>query len=260
MRGDLQAVGKISKLYNFLPQKNDDDTRELVYIGMGKDQKKFSEIGINPYQNFSKTGVMVLRIVFMAKAFFSNFLFRIILKKILGRLALRSVIDLASIPVYASWNAYASSVVIRKADMRMLAIKQMKKTGEYFLIKYKSHNDFCNLLYDTFEYIAITKKSFYPSDLIFAKHFLNIFNIEIINEHKLSDNYFEKVKSLPQDIKIAIGQILILGFLLDGRIGRFEIDIINKLIKHNIIYYTPEQIKQWTKEYRTGKGFDKMFI
>jgi hypothetical protein len=114
-------------------------------------------------------------------------------------------------------------------------------------------------LYDTFEYIAITKKSFYPSDLIFAKHFLNIFEIQISNEHKLSQNYFEKVNSLPNDIKIAIGQILVLGFLLDGRIGKFEVGIINKLAKDKIIPYTLEEIKSWTKEYKTGKGFDKMF-
>jgi hypothetical protein len=259
MRGDLKAVSKISRFYGFRPEKNDIDTRELVAIGMGKDQKKFTEIGINPYQKFSKTGIMVLRVVFMAKAFFSNFIFRILLKKILGRLALRSIIDLASIPIYAAWNAWASAVVARKADMRMMAVKQMKKTGEYFFNKYKDHKEFCSLLYDTFEYIAITKKSFYPSDLIFAKHFLNIFDIQISHEHKLSENYFEKVTALPNDIKIAIGQILVLGFLLDGRIGKFEVGIINKLSKTEIIPYTLEEIKHWTKDYKTGKGFDKMF-
>jgi hypothetical protein len=259
MRGDLKAVSRISKLYGFTAKPDHSDTQELVAIGMGKDKKKFIEIGINPYQNFSKTGITLIRLIFMAKAFFSNFLFRIILKKILGRLALRSVIDLASIPIYAAWNAYGSSVVARKADMRMLAVKQMKRTGEYFFKKYKDNQEFKSLLYDTFEYIAITKKSFYPSDLIFAKHFLNIFNIEISNEHRLSEHYLEKVKALPQDLRVAIGQILILGFLLDGRIGKFEAGIINKLKSNNIIFYNPEEIKQWTKEYKEGRGFDKMF-
>lgn len=259
MKGDLKAVSNIASVYGYQPDKENIETQELVYIGMGKDQRKFIEIGINPYQNFSKTSVLFLRALFLIKALLSNFIFRILLKRVFGRLAIRAVIDLAGIPVYALWNAYASTIVVRKADMRMKALNQMNKTGNRFLEKYKTKDEFIGLLYDTFEYIAITKKSFYPTDLIYAKHFLNIFGIKIIDEHKLSENYFEKVKTLPEDIKSAIGQLLILGFLLDGKIGGFEVKIINKLINNNIIPYTIDQIKKWTKDYTIGKGFDEMF-
>lgn len=259
MKGDLKAVSKIASVYGYKPDKDNIETQELVYIGLGKDQKKFGEVGINPYQNFSKTSVLFLRALFLIKALLSNFVFRIIIKRVLGRLAIRAVIDLAGIPVYALWNAYASTIVVRKADMRMQALNQMNKTGKRFLEKYKNNDKFIGLLYDTFEYIAITKKSFYPTDLIYAKHFLDIFGIEIKDEHKLSENYFEKVKKLPEDIKLAIGQLLVLGFLLDGKIGRFEVRIINKLIKNDIIPYNLDQIKKWTKDYTLGKGFDEMF-
>ena len=259
MKGDLKAVGKISTVYGFKPKEENIETLELVYIGLGKDQRKFTEVGINPYQNFSKTGILFLRALFLIKALLSNFIFRIILKRVLGRLAIRAVIDLAGIPVYALWNAFASSIIVRKADMRMQAINQMGKTGNYFLNKYKENKTFRDLLYDTFEYIAITKRSFHPTDLIYAKYFLNIFGIKIKNEHRLSENYFEKVKNLPEDIKLAIGQLLILGFLLDGKIGGFEIRILKKLQLNYIIPYSIEEIKKWTKDYTLGIGFDKMF-
>ena len=232
---------------------------ELVSIGLGKDQKRFTEVGINPYQNFSKTGVLFLRVLFIIKAMLSSFVFKIVIKKVLGRLAIRAVVDLAGIPIYAVWNAYASSIVIRKTDMRMKAMKQMNKTGKHFHDKYKDKKEFTELLYDTFEYIALTKKSFYPTDYIFAKHFFSIFNIKIKEEHKLSENYFKKIKLLPNDIKLAIGQILILGFLLDGKIGSFEISIIKELNSDNIIPYSLEHIKIWTKQYKLGNGFDEMF-
>ena len=259
MKGDLKAVSKIASVYGYQPDKENIETQELVYIGLGKDQKKFTEVGINPYQNFSKTSVLFLRAFFLIKALLSNFVFRIVLKRVLGRLAIRAVIDLAGIPIYALWNAYASAIVVRKADMRMQALKQMNKTGKRFLNKYKDNDVFTGLLYDTFEYIAITKKSFYPTDLIYAKHFLNIFEIAIKDEHKLSENYFKKVKSLPEDIKLAVGQLLVLGFLLDGKIGGLEIRILNKLIQYDIIPYEINQIKKWTKNYTLGNGFDEMF-
>jgi hypothetical protein len=259
MKGDLEAVNKISSVYQYKPKKGDIDTIELVNIGLGKDQRKFNEIGINPYQNLPKFSLLFLRGIFMLKAFLSNFVFRIILKRVLGRIAVRAVIDLAGIPIYALWNAWASSTVIRKADMRMQALNQMNKTGKHFYSMYNENKTFKNLLYDTFGYIALTKKSFHPTDMIFAKHFLNLFNIDIKDEHILRENFLEEIKTLNDDMKLAIGQLLILGFLLDGKIGKFEERLIKKLQKEKIIPYSLHQIKNWTKEYRVGKGFDEMF-
>ena len=64
---------------------------------------------------------------------------------------------------------------------------------------------------------------------------------------------------MPEDLKLAIGQLLVLGFLLDGKIGAFEVKIINKLIDNNIIPYSVKEIKNWTKKYKLGKGFEEMF-
>ena len=259
MKGDLKSTSNLAALYGFNPEEKDTETEELVNIALNKDRKKYTEVGINPYQNFSKPGLLLVRLMYLAKAFLSNFVFKIIIKRVIGRLAIREVVDMAGIPIYAFWNAWASAQIIRKTDMRMKASKMIYQTAEHFITKYKNNSNFKTLLYDTFEYIAVTKKSFYPSDLIFAKHFLKTFDIKIVEEHKLSENYFEKVKSLPEDLKLAIGQLLVLGFLLDGKIGAFEVKIINKLIDNNIIPYSVKEIKNWTKKYKLGKGFEEMF-
>ncbi|MCD6556329.1 MAG: hypothetical protein J7K64_03970, partial [Bacteroidales bacterium] len=259
MKGDLKSTSKIAALYGFNPDTEDKEIEELVKIALNKDKKKYTEVGINPYQNFSKSGLFLVRIMFLAKAFLSNFVFKIIIKRIIGRLAIREVVDMAGIPIYAFWNAYASAQIIRKTDMRMKASVMIIKLAKHFKTKYENNTDFSKLLYDTFEFIALTKKSFYPSDLIFAKHFLKTFNIKIKDEHRLSEGYFETVKSLPEDIKLGIGQLLVLGFLLDGKIGTFEIKIIKKLKADKIIPYSVEEIKTWTKNYTLGHGFEEMY-
>ena len=75
-------------------------------------------------------------------------------------MAIREVVDMAGIPIYAFWNAWASAQIIRKTDMRMKSSKMISQTAEYFSEKYKDNPQFKELLYDTFEYIALTKKSF----------------------------------------------------------------------------------------------------
>ncbi len=223
IKGDLKATGKIVALYDFNPQKDLAETSELVKIALNKDAKKYTELGINPYQNFSKTSLLFVRLLYTAKAFLSNFVFKIILKRIIGRFAVREVVDMAGIPIYAFWNAFASAQIIRKTQMRMKSSEMIHKTAQYFKRHYANSADFKGILYDTFEFTAITKKSFYPSDFIFAKHFLETFNIKIKKEHSLPDNYFEKIDKLPDDIKIAVGQLLILCFMIDGKIGTFEV-------------------------------------
>jgi len=259
MIGDLKSTSEIAALYGFNPTEKETETKELVKIALNKDRKKYTEVGINPYQNFSKSGLLLIRLMYLVKAFLSNFVFKIIIKRVIGRLAIREVVDMAGIPIYAFWNAYASAQIIRKTDMRMKTSQMILKVSEHFKTKYAENKQFTKLLYDTFEYIALTKKSFYPSDLIFAKHFLKTFNIKIKTEHRLSENYFETVKTLPSDIKLGIGQLLVLGFLLDGKIGTFEIKIIKKLNENEIIPYTIDEIKTWTKNYKNGNGFKEMF-
>ncbi len=261
--GDIKSVGEIASAYGYSPEKDfnnfSDETTELVYIGMGKDRKKVVEVGINPFQNISKTGVALLRLFFMIKAFLSNLVFKFIIKRVLGRLTIRAVIDLAGIPIYAFWNAYASSVVLRKANMRMLARDEMLKTGYRFYKKFADNKQFCNLIYDTLGYVAITKKNFYPSDYIFAKHFLTLFKIKIEKEHILSKNYFETLIACESDVQLAIGQLLAIGFLIDGKIGSLEVRVLKNLKMKNIIPYNIDDIKIWTKQYIKGKGFDAMF-
>lgn len=255
---DLKAVGRVGKVFGFPPEKAlsdfPDEGKELLYIGLGKEHKKFSEVGLNPYQRMSKLGVVLLLIVFRLKAFLSNFVFRMVLKRLLGRLAIRAVTDLAGIPIYAFWNAYASAIVIRKARMRMTADEMMRESGQVIYKKFGNNKEFKSLLYDSLEYIALTKKTYHITDYIFAKKMLKLFGVSIKQEHIISDNYLEKVKKASKETRKGIGKVLLIGFIIDGKIGSFEKRIIKKMQAEGIIRAPLDTIKIWTKNYAEGKG------
>jgi hypothetical protein len=258
---DIRSVGRIAAVYGFQKHSASDtkeETKRLLDIGLGKDTKTYAELGINPLQNSSKTGVYLLFILFRIKAILSKFIFRFILKKIFGRLAVRSLLDMAGIPIYAFWNAYASSIVIRKANMRMYAHNLMMSAGDWFYAKYWQNNDFRNLIYDNLEFIALTKKSFYPTDYLFARYFLDLFDIPPVKEHQLSMNYYDKISKLSPEIQRDISKFLLIGFLADGKLGSLEIRGLKNLQQKGIVPYDIELIKQWAKKYEQGYGFDEM--
>ncbi len=259
---DIRTVGKIAAVYGVPTptgyRSGDEEIQELVSIGLGKNLQKINEIGINPYQNNSRFSVVVIFLLFRLKAILSKFVFKFIIKRTLGRLAVRAVMDMAAVPIYAFWNAYASSIIIRKAHMRMYAHMLMKDTGKWFLERYSENSDFKNLLYDTLTYIAVVKKNFYPSDYLFAKHLLEIFNIEPEKKHEVSDDYLQRVIAKNEIIENAISKLMIIGFLIDGRLGSLEKRIIKKLQDQEVIPYSMEQIKNWTEQYKNGEGFKEL--
>jgi len=259
---DFRSVSRIAAVYDFEPdneQKNKaEETLELVNICLGKDKQKMKEVGINPLQKTSKTSIVLLLILYRAKAFLSRFIVRFIIKKILGRLAVRAVLDMLGIPIYAFWNAFAASEIMRKANMRMHAHKLMYQTGAWFHERFSENSEFKNLVYDTLQYIAIEKKSFYPTDYLFVKHFLQIFEVPIVKEHILSDNYIAKIKSSSNEIKDAMAKFIIIGFLIDGKLGSLEIRALNQLKDEGIVPWKISQIKIWMKEYLLGHGFWEM--
>ena len=259
---DIRAVGKIAAIYGFPPEeaykKYNEELAELVNIGLGKDISDMNNIGINPFQNNSKFSMLALFIIFRMKAILSKFVFKFLLKKVLGKFAFRAVLDLSAVPVYAFWNAYASSIIIRKAHMRMYAHSLMYSTGKWFYERYGQNDIFKSLLYDTLAYIAITKKTFYPSDYLFYKHILELFKIPIEKEHKISGDYIQNVLKENENIENAISKLLIIGFLIDGNFGSFEKKVIKKLISQGIIPYQKQQINDWTDLYKKGQGFDDL--
>lgn len=256
---DIKAVSGVAVLFGFPPDQPfdamDTEGKELIYIGLGKEKKKFSEIGINPFQKMSKAGMFALLLFFRFKAFASNFVFRILVKRILGRFALREVVDLAAVPIYAFWNAYASAVVFRKIKMRMMTDDMMRTSGLLFYQRFSHNGEFKSLIYDSLEYIAITKKTYHATDYIYAKHLLTMFGIPPKAEHQISENYFEKLVAASPDVREGIGQLLIIGFVIDGKIGTLEHRIIHKLQDAGVIDYNFEQIAHSTRLYVSGHGF-----
>ncbi len=257
---DIRAVGKIAAIYGFPSEgaykTHNEELAELVNIGLRKDIKDIKSIGINPFQNLSKTSIFLLLLLFRLKALFSKFIVRLLLKRMLGRLAIRTVVDLSAVPIYAFWNAYAAAILIRKAHMRMYAHNLMYSTGICFHNRYKDNVEFKSLLYDTLSYISITKKTIYPADYLFYKHLLNIFEIPLEKEHRISTNYLEQLAETSEDVRKGICKLIIIGFLIDGKIGNLEKRTIKKLRKKKFLNFSKLQINNLMQKYKSGYGFD----
>ena len=98
---NIQAVRAVSGICGYPDPKDIHfaiKIRALVTIGLEKRIKSQSQIGIDPYYGLSKFQILMFVVLSRIKAFMTNFFFKLLIRRLLGRYAFRLLIDLIGIP------------------------------------------------------------------------------------------------------------------------------------------------------------------
>ena len=94
------------------------------------------------------------------KAALTNFLFKLLVRRVLGRYALRMVMDFAGVPVYAFWNCWAANRVMNETRVRVMAAPVIKDIAKQIYVEQRDNPEFVKELYYILDYIAIVKRKF----------------------------------------------------------------------------------------------------
>jgi hypothetical protein len=227
-------------------------------VGLEKDDKNSFTYGLNPLQGASRWTLIVYLVVSRLKAAISNYVAKIILRRILGRYAIRTLIDMVGIPVYGFWNAYASYTVIQETKVRIMAPNAIKQICQYLHNRYMNSPEFISYIYDTLQYISMSKRKYHHNHFLLAKNILKTFEIPVKEQHNLRENFLVDIKNLTPEIKTGVVQLLILGFIIDGDISTKESLFISNLHKEDVINCDVQQVKEWSKSFINGKGIDSL--
>ena len=231
----------------------------LIAVGLERKQKQLESIGINPYEGLNKVGVIIFQFLLRLKATASNMLFRMIMKRALGRYALRFVLDMLGIPVYAIWNIWGCNRVINEARIRVMAPPLIKRCSDLLYESQKDNQQFKNHIYDTLQLISESKRSFHYNHFLLSITLLNRFEIEVKEEPEYNHGFLKEIPDLNEDTRKGVQQLLVFGMMIDGRISSREKRAINYLIDKEVLQYTEAQILTWSEEYNAGKGIDGFF-
>lgn len=79
-----------------------------------------STLGVDPHREASRAQLVFASIVYKLKISVTNFLFKALLQRALGRFATRFLLAFAAIPINAAWNALVCWAVLREARIRVM--------------------------------------------------------------------------------------------------------------------------------------------
>lgn len=263
---NVHCVHHIAAATGFI-NKNDkvSDEKQAKLLGISTEEKDKSILnyGIDPHQGMSKYQIFVITALFSLKATLSNVLVKIVIRRVLGRYAVREVLDMMGIPVFAFWNAIATRSVLREARVVIMGqnlldniLQKIKTDAE--LKKEIELSDNQTLIYDTLQFIAISKRDFHANHVYLTQHLLEVFQVPLKEKHLLKNDYFARLKSTSLPVQNLCKFIIILGFLLDGSFSLREIQRLQLLNKEGILSENFQEIRQFKNDFLNGKGIESL--
>tara|TARA_B110000285_G_scaffold191467_1_gene219281 strand:- start:73 stop:1188 length:1116 start_codon:yes stop_codon:yes gene_type:complete len=254
---NIAAIKNISQTYGYPNPKDkhyESDVNALVAVGLERKQKGQAALGINPFEGLFKFQVLTYTALNLMKAALTNFLFKLIVRRLLGRYALRIFVDLAGVPIYAFWNSWAANRVMNETRVRVMAAPVIKDLTEEIFETQKENQEFQDELYYILDYIAIVKRTFHYNHYLLSLSILEKFSISIDAEHQYDSEFINRIKNGSKLTQSGFSKLLLFGMLIDGKLSKKEEFLIYKMNKHGYFFYNREQSKVWTKDYFMGRG------
>lgn len=87
-------------------------------------------VGVNPHREVKKWRLVVASLAYKAKVGVTNFVVKLLIRRVASRAALRGLLPLVGIPVTAFWNGVVTWLVLKEARIRALgpsAVEEMVK-------------------------------------------------------------------------------------------------------------------------------------
>lgn len=118
----LRAVRKLSLVAGLRLGHRDNEEAALALARAALELPNPPEpvLGVNPHREASKPQLILASVVYKLKISVTNFLFKALLQRALGRFATRFVLAFAAIPVNALWNGLVCWSVLREARIRVM--------------------------------------------------------------------------------------------------------------------------------------------
>ncbi|PHR34265.1 MAG: hypothetical protein COA38_03970 [Fluviicola sp.] len=259
---NIKAVDGIAKACGCLNPENsnfEEEVNSLIRVGLEKKHKELEKVGINPYEGLSKWGVMAFQILIKMKAAITGFLWKLFISKILGRYALRMVVDILGAPIYAIWNIYSSRKVMNEARVRVMAPPLINNFAIQLETEFKENEEFKSVIFPALQAISISKRSFHYNHFLLATSLLTRFNIEIDTDPSYDPDFLKKVDELSPSVQKAVSKLIVFGILIDGGLSQIEKRSLIRLKKEGVLPYSLEEVKVWSNNYFEGKGLEDFF-
>ena len=256
---NIWCAQQVAVATGFLNHGNRDVSEKrnlLLDIGLEKKDKRVLTYGIDPLLGLNRKWLLLWNLFFILKATLTNLLFRFFVQRFLGRQLVKAAQDFIGIPIFAFWNAYGTYTILREARVVIMGqnlieefLHRVERDG-----RWKSGDR--GMISDTMQFIAVSKRDFHQNHYLLTRNLFELMGMDAREGEWEEGAYLQRLRAaLPEDRRRAVNLIL-LGFILDGRISARERRRIHQLHGMGLIPFDGERMVAFAKDFTEGRGVE----
>ncbi len=216
-------------------------------------------LGIHPYREISRWRVVLATLIYKLKISVTNFLAKMLIRRLMGRAAVRAWLPLVAVPVTAAWNAWVMWRVMRQARLRVMGpfaageyldailpdptplsrktrLHLVQAVGVAVVRKRDMHPNLEALIAQTTERLGVTEPDDEMSDWL---------------------EYLEELQELaPNEQTISI-RLLAVAIVIDGRRGARELMVLREAHRVTGRHFDARALHQLYRGFVRGDAFDE---
>lgn len=185
--------------------------------------------GVNPRGETSKTWLVAMTLLYKAKVGLTNFVFKAVFRRLLGRFGLRYAAALVAVPVVAAWDAIVCWKVLWEARIRVLGPSAAREFAAGLLDPPPALSpEGRRVVVGAVAACVLRKADMHPNLLAFLREIVERVGTPDDEVEHSTDAFLTALSDLPQhEQKVAL-QILCASAALDGRLRRRERDLVTR--------------------------------
>ena len=226
-------------------------------MGLGLERKALgvARYGIDPFQGLHPALLFVSNALLRLRGFLGHQAVRYLFQLVLGRYAVRSLLDFAGLPIYMAINALSVRHALRQARVILLGQRVLGQVLAEWPVPALTPREKA-LLYDTLQYIAISKRDFHRNHLLLTRELLARFGVPREPAHRLPADYLDRLGAAPDRTLALCQAVILLGFVLDGHLSRRERRRLDLLASRGLLEVSAEEVAQRAHDFLDGRPLD----
>jgi hypothetical protein len=229
----------------------------LIEIALERHSKGQKELGIDPFDGMQRWVLFLFVLLNRLKAAIANALIRAAITNLFGREILRAYLDFAGVPVYMAMNLYTTRELLRRARVIIMGQTSidllLRRTPRLPLDAAER-----GLLYDALQYIAVSKRDFHANHLHLTQAVIKHFGIPVETLHSLPKNFLGKLERARTPVANVCRTIIVLGFVLDGRISWRERRELRRLRALGLLDLSDRDLEAYLRDFVDGQGLARL--
>jgi len=208
--------------------------------------------GINPMREASPLKSLVKSLAYKAKISITSFVAKALVKRVLGRSAARSIIELATVPIFAAWNAFIFVWVLRKVRMVLIGPRLIR---ELVLLAFPNSENTPNFNFQStmataLGVLIVQKGELHPNAARFLDYLMQSFGLKEGDFSDKREVLYEKISRLnPQD-QLRLFRSCLLVAVLDGNYKKREEILLSDIAIKLKIEWSTAEVKRYSNSLR----------